>query len=83
MVFTDSNWGPQDASKSKPNETLTVTMEELKLIQGFYITRMGGPLYWGVHREKRGSRSSYMAEIKSINDGFRAIQYLRHLMKQL
>ena len=24
-----------------------------------------------------------MAEIKSINDGIRAIQYLRHLMKQL
>ena len=58
-------------------------MEELKSIQGFYITRMGGPLYWGVHREKRGSRSSYMAKIKSIDDGIRAIQYLRHLMKQL
>ena len=83
MVFTDSNWGPQDASKPKPNETRTVTMEELKSIQGFYITRMGGPLYWGVHREKRGSRSSCMAEIKSIDDGIRAIQYLRHLMRQL
>ena len=44
---------------------------------------MGGPLYWGVHREKRGRRSSCMTEIKSINDGIRAIQYLKHLMKQL
>ena len=53
MVFTDSNWSPQDALKPKPNKTCTVTMEELKSIQGFYITRMGGPLYWSVHREKR------------------------------
>ena len=83
FLFTDSNWGPQDASKPVPNETQTVTMEELKSIQGFYITRMGGPLYWGVHREKRGSKSSCMAEIKSIDDGIRAIQYPRYLMKQL
>ena len=44
---------------------------------------MGGLLYWGVHREKRGSRSLYMAKIKSIDGGIRAIQYLRHLIKQL
>ena len=41
MVFTDSNCGLQDASKPKPNKKQTVTMEELKSIQGFYITRMG------------------------------------------
>ena len=52
MVFTDSNWGPQDASKPKPNETRTVTMEELKSIQGFYITRMGDP-YTGGYTVKR------------------------------
>ena len=52
IVFTDSNWGPQDASKPRPNETRTVILEELKSIQGYYITRMGGPLCWGVHREK-------------------------------
>ena len=58
-------------------------MEELKSIQGFYITQMGGPLLWGVQREKRGSRSSCMAEIKSIDEGIKGIQYLRHLMRQL
>ena len=58
-------------------------MEELKPIQGFYITQMGGILYRSVHQEKRDSRSSCMAEIKSIDAGIRAIQYLRHLMKQL
>ena len=53
MVFTDSSWGPQDVSKPKPNKTRTVTMEELKLIQGFYITRMG-VLCIGVFTVKRG-----------------------------
>ena len=83
MIITDSNWGPQDASKPRLNETKTVTIEELKSIQGFYITRMGGPIYWGVHQEKRRSRSSCFAEIKSINKGIRAIQYLQNLMRQL
>ena len=44
---------------------------------------MGVPLNWGVHQENRGSRSTCMAEIKSIDDRIHAIQYLRHLMKQL
>ena len=83
IAFTDSNWGPQDASKPRSNETRTVTLEELKSIQGFYITRMGGPLLWGVQREKRGIRSSCMAEIKSIDEGIKGIQYMRHLMRQL
>ena len=30
IAFTDRNWGPQDASKPRPNETRTVTLEELK-----------------------------------------------------
>ena len=37
------NWSPQDASKFKPNEQRTVTMEELKSIQGFNITCIGVP----------------------------------------
>ena len=53
LTFTDSNWGAQDASAPRPNETRTVNMEEMKSIQGYYITRMGGPLLWGVYREKR------------------------------
>ena len=34
-AFSDANWGPQDASKPKENETRTVKMEELKSVQGF------------------------------------------------
>ena len=53
LLFIYSNWGPQDASKPVPNETCTVCDKELQSIQGFYITCMGGPLYWEVHRETR------------------------------
>lgn len=37
MVFTDLNWGPQNASKLEPNEICTVTMKELKSNQGFIL----------------------------------------------
>ena len=52
LLFIDSNWGPQDASKPVPNETRTVTMEELKSIQRFYITRMGGSFILGCSPRK-------------------------------
>ena len=35
IAFTNSNWGPQDASKPKENEIRTVKVEELKSVQGF------------------------------------------------
>ena len=44
---------------------------------------MGEPLLWGIQQEKQVSRSSYITELKSIDAGIKAIQYLCHLMKQL
>ena len=76
ILFTDSNWGPQDASQPKANETRTVNMQELRSIQGFYLIRMGGPLLWGVQREKQGSHSSCIAELKAVDEGIKGIQYL-------
>lgn len=58
-------------------------MEELRSVQGFMITIMCGILLWGVQREKRGSRSSCIVELKSIGTGIKEIQFLRHLMLQL
>ena len=53
------------------------------MIQGFYLTRMSGPLLWGVQQEKQGSCSSCFAELKSIDAVIKEIKYLQHLMKQL
>ena len=44
---------------------------------------MGGPLLWGVYREKRLSGSSCIAEIKAMHEGVKEIQFIRHLMRQL
>ena len=44
---------------------------------------MGGPIYWGVSREKRGSQSLCIAELKAIDEGIKGIQFLQHLMQQL
>ena len=44
---------------------------------------MGGPICWGVYRQKRLSGSSCIAEIKAIHEGVKEIQFLRHLMRQL
>ena len=58
-------------------------MEELKSAQGFYITRIRGPLCWGVTRKKQGSRSSCIAELKLMDEGIKGIQFLRHSMKEM
>ena len=36
-----------------------------------------------MQREKRGSRSSCIAELKAVDEGIKGIQYLRHLIKQI
>ena len=38
LAFTESNWGAQDASAPRKDETQTMDMEEMKSIQGYYIT---------------------------------------------
>ena len=82
-LYTDSCWGPQDASVPKENDTRTCDLEEMHSIGGYYISRMGGPIIWGVAREKRISGSSCEAEVKSMDEGVKAIQFLRFLMIEL
>ena len=83
--FTDSNWGPQDASRPLPEgqEQRTVTADECKSLQGAMILRCGGPIWWKVEREERCSRSSCEAEIKSMDlaakEGLHAVFIMREL----
>ena len=87
--YTDSNWGPQDASRPLPEEqeTRTVTSDECKSIQGAIIIRCGGPIWWKVEREERCSRSSCEAEIKSMDlatkEGQHIVTYLMDEMNLL
>ena len=84
-VYSDSNWGPQDASKPLEEgvEERTVSSREAHSVQGFVVARCGGPIAWKVIREKRISRSSCEAEIKAMDGCTKEIQYLRHLLQDL
>ena len=83
--YTDSNWGPQDASRPLPEdeETRTVTSSECKSVQGAMLMRTGGPLWWKVEREERCSRSSCEAEIKSVDMACKEGQHITYLMHEL
>ena len=83
--FTDSNWGPQDASHPLPEEfeTRTVTDDECKSVQGALMIRTGGPIWWKVEREERCSRSSCEAEIKSIDLITKEGQHITYLMEEM
>jgi hypothetical protein len=47
------------------------------------VTRMNGPIAWGCLREKRTSRSSCEAEIKSMDEGCKTLENLHLLMEDL
>ena len=84
-TYTDSNWGPQDASKPLPpdQETRTVTEDECKSIQGDIIMRQHGPIAWDLNRERRISGSSCDAEIKAVDQGTKNTQFVRFLEQEL
>ena len=43
-VYTDANWGPQDASHPKPGVAEFVDIEDAQSLLGHIVMRMGGPI---------------------------------------
>jgi hypothetical protein len=81
-VYTDANWGPQDASH--PTDGELTTLQENQSLLGHVVMRMGGPLVWGCKREtKTMSRSSCESEIYSTDEGTKSILTVRHLLQDL
>ena len=76
LTFTDSNWGAQDVSSPQKDVTRTMVMEEMKSIQGYYITQKGRSITMGVCQEKLLSGSSCIPEIKAMHEGVKDIQFL-------
>jgi hypothetical protein len=79
--YTDSNWGPQDASTPKPGQY--IRDEDVKSLLGSVATYMGGPLDWRCEREKRISPSVCESEIKAMGSGHKMIMGIRHLFEDL
>lgn len=72
-VFTDANWGPQDASHPTNKNQRMVSLEETKSVCGFIVFMQGAPIMWKAFKEARGSRSSCAAEIKTIDKCVKAV----------
>ena len=79
--FTDSNWGPQDASHPKPGQT--IRDEDCRSLLGTVATYMGGPVDWQCKREGRISPSVCESEIKAMGAGHRMVMSLRNLFEDL
>ena len=80
-AYTDSNWGPQDASHPKPGQT--IRDEDVRSLLGNLATFMGGPLDWRCVREKRISPSVCESEIKAMSEGHKMVMGLRNLFEDL
>ena len=79
--YSDSNWGPQDASHPKPGQY--IRDEDVKSLLGAVATYMGGPVDWRCERESRISPSVCESEIKAMSSGHKMIMGLRHLFDDL
>ena len=80
-TYTDSNWGPQDASHPKPGQT--IRDEDVRSLLGNLATYMGGPLDWRCVREKRISPSVCESEIKAMSEGHKMVMGLRNIFEDL
>jgi hypothetical protein len=78
-LMTDSNWGPQDASRPKPDETHTDA--KMYSLLGACVTYMGGPLDWCSVREKKASHSVCESEIYGMDEGTKMVLALHHLFQ--
>jgi len=82
-AFTDSNWGPQDASVPTYKTSRQVSLNETRSISGHLVFLSGGPLIWKSQKEKRTSRSSCEAEVKATDDCTKSVQWLRNILEDL
>jgi hypothetical protein len=79
-VYTDANWGPQDASH--PNNGETVTITEVQSLLGHIVFRMAGPMCWGCTRKSGTvSRSSCESKIYATDEGTKSVITICHLLQ--
>ena len=80
--FSDANWGPQDASKPKPNENIKLDLFGSRSIAG-YLIWLCGPLHWSSKGQSFTARSSAEAKMGSIDDCAKALQQIRNILQDL
>jgi hypothetical protein len=81
-IYTDANWGPQDASHPKDGEMIRI--KDAQSLLGHVVMRMGGPICWGCMRETTTmSLSSCESEIYATNEGTKSALNVRNLLIDL
>ena len=82
--FSDSNWGPMDASKTKPTAPpIERLAESYKSVSGSTIMLSNGPVSWGAQRQTLTALSSCEAEINATNKTVKSVIELRILLRDL
>jgi deoxyuridine 5'-triphosphate nucleotidohydrolase len=81
--FSDSNWGPQDASAPKPDDPpVELELFKSRSISGFVIW-LGGPLHWVSKRQSITARSSTEAEIYAVDECTKCLQHISNILQDL
>ena len=75
----DANWGPQDQSKPRPNESRQLDIFKTRSLSGFLL-HFGGPLHWVSKRQTITARSSAEAEIYATDECTKALLHLSFIM---
>ncbi len=82
--FSDSNWGPMDASKPKASSPPVERLpDSFKSVSGSIIMLSNGPVSWGAQRQDLTALSSCEAEINATNETVKSILELRILLRDL
>ena len=81
--LTDANWGPQDQSVPKSDAPPPqLPLFKTRSLAG-YIIWLGGPIHWSSKRQTFTARSSTEAEIGSVDECTKTIQYIRNILTDL
>ena len=83
ITFSDANWGPQDASNPDPSLPVLLPVSDTRSISGYVSIRSGGPVQWGVTKQRRSARSSAESEIVAMDEATKATQALRLVLEDL
>ena len=75
----DANWGPQDQSKPKPNESREIEPFKTRSLSGFLLW-YGGPLHWVSKRQTITARSSAESEIYATDECTKSLLHLSFIV---
>ena len=78
----DANWGPQDQSRPRDNESRQIDIFKSRSISG-YILYLGGPLHWVSKRQTITARSSAEAEIYATDECTKCLLHLHQIIDGL